>query len=133
MSRGISTSEVLTVTLGHSPFAHTWAEVCWDGRIWHPVDFVVICYGKWMANARNVTASLRTEIEGQSEQLLGYYFGNLDPYRIYADPCLNKVLPIASSRLATNRDALAEAMAHVRHRLVVSVLTTEFHNVEDAS
>jgi hypothetical protein len=131
MSRGISTSEVLTVTLGHSPFSHTWAEVCWDGRIWRPVDFVVICYGKWMANARNVTASLRTELEGQSERLLKYYFGGLDPYRIYADPCLNRIPPFVPSGLETASRSLGEVMAHLRHRLVVSVLT-ESHNIEDA-
>jgi hypothetical protein len=120
MSRSTSPTEVVTVTLGHSLFSHTWAEVFLDGRGWFPIDFVVICYGKWRANRLNVSPALRADLVAESQELLDYYFGNVDPYRIYANTSMNRIPPVVAEGLSNQRGC-GELMIHVHHRLVCSL------------
>jgi GT2 family glycosyltransferase len=118
MSRSISTSEVLTVALGYSPFSHTWAEIYLNGRGWIPVEFAVIFYGKWRTNPLNVGPDLRAELAAHSEQFLDYYFGCLDPYRIHGSTAANRLPTVL------DLDAIGERRipdAAVRHRLRCSL------------
>ncbi len=124
MARSTSDSEVVTVGIAHSLFSHTWAEVYLDGRGWCGVDFVVTCYGKWQTNSFSVGGELRSALAVESERLLEYYFGNVDPYRIYASSCANMIPPLMAGRSGRNRRVRDELMVHMHHRLACVISTS---------
>jgi hypothetical protein len=117
MARRLSDSELVTFGLGHSLFSHTWAEVYLECRGWFAVDFVVMCYGKWQATSLNVSRDLRFALESESERLLDYYFGNVDPYRIYASKWANRIPALMAGKSGRERTRRDELMAHMYHRL----------------
>lgn len=74
-----------SVTIGHSPFLHVWAEIYISDEGWVPVDFAGEPYTNRCLSALNVAdPQLREDILRETKDFDEYYFGTLDPYRIYA-------------------------------------------------
>jgi hypothetical protein len=120
MGRPNSGWETITISRGYSPFVHTWAEVYLEQRGWVPVDFIVMGYCERQANDINVDLDLRSELTAQSPVLTEYYFGNLDPYRVYANRYHNRIPPLMSAR-AENFRVPREFLLHLHHRLSCSL------------
>jgi glycosyltransferase involved in cell wall biosynthesis len=121
MTRSTSASDLMTITTGHSPFAHTWAEVYLENRGWFPIDLVVMGYGEWQLTPFNVRPDIRAEIASQASQLLKYYFGCIDPYRIYAHPFANKMNAITVRGSTKTRHLIQQLLVCVRHSLMCSI------------
>jgi glycosyltransferase involved in cell wall biosynthesis len=120
MMRGISDAKVATVASGYSPFAHTWAEIYLDGRGWLPVEFLAMGYGEWRMTNPCLSTQLRAEMASQAPGLVNYYFGGVDPYRIYSHSFANKVASISVSGSSKNHKYQDALLAHMRHRLTCS-------------
>jgi GT2 family glycosyltransferase len=121
MSRELASAEIVTITKEYSPFVHTWAEVYIDGRGWLPVEFLVMGYGRWAATPTNVDSALRAEMCAQTPQLTEYYFGNIDPYRVYTSEYANKIPPIVACGLHEHMEVYRGLSRHFDHRIVYSV------------
>jgi glycosyltransferase involved in cell wall biosynthesis len=103
-----------------SPFAHTWAEFHVPGRGWLPVEFTGWALEAHQLTPRNVAdpqvrAQLTREGRFYNHE---YYFGHLDPLRIYADALCSKVPTYPVARGATSWKPLTPTTALTRHRLV---------------
>jgi|SRR5579875_343639 len=105
MSRAVGHNRVQTIHREYSPFSHTWAEVYLAGRGWAPVDFLAMQHGQWAATEHNVDPALREEMNRDTPNLVKYYFGNLDPYRIFAGPFANRMPCLLMLEGATAREA----------------------------
>jgi hypothetical protein len=121
MLQHASGSELKTVGRGYSPFSHTWAEVNLDNWGWCPVELIVMGYGEWMLTAFNVGRDLRCEMVAQTPELADYYFGSIDPYRVYTSGWANRIPPIAVVDNADRRRDYRELLVHVHHRLTCSI------------
>jgi hypothetical protein len=121
MLQHASGSELMTVGRGYSPFSHTWAEVNLDNWGWCPVELIVMGYGEWMLTAFNVGRDLRCEMVAQTPELADYYFGSIDPYRVYTSGWANRIPPIAVVDNADRRRDYRELLVHVHHRLTCSI------------
>jgi glycosyltransferase involved in cell wall biosynthesis len=96
-----------TKTVEFSPFAHTWAECYLASEGWIPVEFVGWGQGKRAVNARNVTdAALRGTLISETDFYDDYYFGSLDPYRVYG--------PVSANRIHTRLELKSGAGARPR-------------------
>jgi glycosyltransferase involved in cell wall biosynthesis len=125
MLRNTSRSDIVTIAREYSPFAHTWAEVCLDSWGWVPVELVVMGYGDWQLTASNVTSELRSEMVAHTPELAQYYFGSIDPYRVYTSSYANKVPPIVVQGSVENHCLFQELLVHINHRLTCSISSTE--------
>jgi GT2 family glycosyltransferase len=117
MTQHTSESDLVTVGRGHSPFSHTWVEVNVDDWGWCPVDLIIMGYGEWQLTPFNVGDDLRCEMVARSPALTDYYFGSIDPYRVYSSGWANKIPPIAIVAAAERERNHRELLVHVHHRL----------------
>ncbi|MFZ6028859.1 MAG: glycosyltransferase [Chloroflexota bacterium] len=84
---------VRTAGRGHTPLNHTWAEFYAPARGWLPVDFSAGDMGRRILTAVNVIdEALRAEVIAETRKYDEYYFGQLDPFRLYASAQTNKAL-----------------------------------------
>ena len=108
---------VLTADRGHTLFNHTWAEVYTPNRGWVPVDFSA-SLGKRILTAVNVgDEALRAEATHNSQAYDDYYFGHMDPFRLYAGAQINKLItcPVVPG---LERNAMKRLILDTRHRLI---------------
>lgn len=110
-----------TRTRGVSPFSHIWAEFHSPKRGWVPVDFIGWGYGRRLMTAHNVTdQDLRAELDRDTTLYDSYYFGHLDPFRVYAGEAVRKTL-LYSFELGNGKKAPAtfrqQLMARTSHLL----------------
>ncbi len=68
---------------GH-PLSHVWAEVFLGEEGWLPMDFFGADSGRRMMTLANVRdPAARQRLRAWSPRLDDYYFGSVDPYRLY--------------------------------------------------
>jgi GT2 family glycosyltransferase len=121
MERSVSKSDIETVRREHSPFAHTWAEVYFEDGGWRPVELIAVDCNRWGLTPFNVGAELRAAITSQAPQRVEYYFGSVDPYRVYTHHYANKIAPLTVEAANSNRRLFNELLTCVTHRITCSV------------
>ncbi len=114
-----------------SALAHTWAEFYTPLQGWVPVEFSATSFGKHVLTATNVKSkALRDQMDRETNLYSNYYFGNMDPFRIYTSEQASQVptYPLVKSKMAP--DALKMLVLQTRHRLVCDVSgTAEFSDL----
>ena len=112
---------VETIDIGYSPFIHTWAECFIQDKGWLPVEFVGWSWGDRILKTYHITdPALRTELEEDRSLYDNFFFGNLDPYRLYAAPDVNRCLtyPVLPFPLQVLQPAiLINTVHHIQCRL----------------
>jgi len=112
-----------TRTRGFSPFVHVWAEFYIRSGRWIPVDFVGWGYGRRLLTSHNVKdPHLRSEMMEDTALYDRYYFGCLDPFRIYSAPAANKAPfyvfnPSIKEQGAGQSRYLQTVLSHTHHLL----------------
>ncbi|MFZ6030189.1 MAG: glycosyltransferase [Chloroflexota bacterium] len=102
---------------GYSALNHTWAEFYTPRHGWLPVDFSVADFGRRTLTAVNVTDELlRARLVQETALFDGYYFGRLDPFRIYANAQANK-LPTCPVVPRLPAETLRRLILQTRHSL----------------
>jgi GT2 family glycosyltransferase len=122
MVRRGATGKIDTVTLEYSPFAHTWAEVQLEGRDWCPVDFMVMRYSKREVTPYNVGRETEAELQEQTPRLVDYYFGNIDPYRIYTNSYANRISPISIAKGRVDPVSYGVMLSQLQYHLSCSIV-----------
>jgi hypothetical protein len=117
MVREVSDCETETISREYSPFAHTWSEVYLEPGGWYPVEFIAMRYGQWETTSSNVTEGLRAEMAAQTPQLIRYYCGNVDPYRVYANSYANRIPPVSLGGSQKSEGRSRDLLSRVQHRL----------------
>ena len=110
---------------GYTLLNHTWAEFYTPTRGWIPVDLAA-SLGQRVLTAVNVQdESMRAEVIHDSQKYDDYYFGHIDPFRLYSSAEVNKVI---TCPIAPNLDpvALKQLIFHTHHQL-----TCKFHLTEE--
>ena len=113
-----------TVVTGraYNILTHTWAEFYTPQHGWIPVEFSAADLGRHILTAVNVDDEhLRNQLMRETDLYSAYYFGNLDPFRIYSGEQAGQVptYPLVKSKMA--QDALKMLVLQTRHRLVCDV------------
>ena len=112
-----------TVVTGRSYniLTHTWAEFYSPRYGWVPVEFAAADFGRHLLTALNVEdESLRAQMVRETDLYSGYYFGNMDLFRIYSGEQVSQpTYPLIKSKLPP--EALKMLMLQTRHRLVCDV------------
>lgn len=104
---------------GYSVMSHTWAEFYAPPYGWTPVEFAASGYGRRVLTAANVADDdLRQRLRDETAFFDDYYFGNLDPFRVYASPQVNRVVTYPLFKARMERAALKVLMWQTRHRVV---------------
>lgn len=108
---------LLITARGYSVLNHTWAEFYTPKNGWLPVDFSVAGFGRRILTAVNVTdEALRTQLVQETELFDGYYFGAIDPFRIYASEQANR-LPTCPVVPKLPAETLQQVILQTRHSL----------------
>jgi len=98
---------VETCTRGVSPFSHIWAEFYSPKQGWVPVDFIGWGYGRRLMTAHNITdQALQTDLDRSTALYDDYYFGHVDPFRIYTGEAVRKT-PLYTFELGKGKKAPA--------------------------
>ncbi|HLF28783.1 MAG TPA: glycosyltransferase [Anaerolineae bacterium] len=106
---------------------HTWAEFYTPTHGWAPVDFTANDLGRRILSPVNVTdARLRAQIARETEVYDDYYFGNLDPFRLYTTAQANQLptYPIVKSKI--DPETFQRLITQTRHSL-----TCDFYPVDE--
>jgi len=117
--------EMMMDNRGYTLLNHTWAEFYTPTRGWIPVDLAA-SLGQRVLTAVNVQdESMRAEVIHDSQKYDDYYFGHIDPFRLYSSAEVNKVI---TCPIAPNLDpvALKQLIFHTHHQL-----TCKFHLTEE--
>ncbi len=122
-----------TVVTGraHNILTHTWAEFYTPQHGWVPVEFIAVSFGRHILTATNVEDErLREQLTRETGLYDAYYFGNIDPFRIYGNQQAGWApnYPLVKSKMT--QDALKMLSLQTRHRLVCDVSgTAEFSDL----
>lgn len=104
------------------PLAHTWAEYHISGHGWRPVDLCGCLCARWsLAGLRMPRPDLREESAIRNFSGREYYFGNLDPYRLYCGDDLNES-PLTVECFDTRSPSSRSRPKFVTHSLTVQLL-----------
>jgi transglutaminase-like putative cysteine protease len=83
---------VMAMSCGYDELIHTWAEFYSPSHGWLPVEFDANDFGQRVLTAANVADDqLRRQWVRETKMYDDYYFGNLDPFRVYASSQANQV------------------------------------------
>jgi sterol 3beta-glucosyltransferase len=120
----VSDTPQRTIVTGraYNILTHTWAEFYTPQHGWMPVEFSAADLGRHIMTATNVEDEhLREQLIRETDQYSAYYFGNLDPFRIYSSEQAGQVpnYPLVKSKMTS--DALKNLLLQTRHRLVCDV------------
>ncbi len=110
-----------TVVTGriYNILTHTWAEFYTPQYGWMPVEFSAADFGRHILTATNVTDQyLREQLIRETDPYSDYYFGNLDPFRIYSGQQTGQVITYPLVKTKMPSDALKSLLLETRHRLV---------------
>ncbi len=111
--RTVATGRIFNV------LTHTWAEFYSPTAGWTPVDFATNDLGRRILTPVNITeVSLRAQITRETEGYDAYYFGNLDPFRIYTTAEANQspTYPVIKSKL--DPELFRRLITQTHHRLI---------------
>lgn len=113
---------------GYSLFTHTWAEFYTPTRGWTPLDLTIAyCLGRRILTPLNVRDErLRAQLIAETPGYDDYYFGHVDPFRVYTDERANKVPTFPVARTEAGWKSLGAVIAQTRHSLVC-----EFNPIQD--
>jgi len=105
---------------GYSLFTHTWAEFYTPTRGWTPLDLTIAyCLGRRILTPLNVTDErLRAQLIEETASYDDYYFGQVDPFRVYTDERANKVPTFPVARTEAGWKSLGAIIAQTRHSLI---------------
>jgi hypothetical protein len=102
-----------------TPFAHTWPEFWSEASGWVPVDLQTVGHDEQAFNEVSFPdPELRQARLAEGPPYAAYFFGNLDPYRIYSTPWANK-LPTITVRSPDGGWRAVGPDVRVRHRLTL--------------
>ncbi len=105
------------------PLIHIWAEVFLGAAGWTPLDFLGADSGSRMMTPVNVRdAAMRARLKDWTPRLDRYYFGNVDPYRIYFGATPKSLSGIPSGIAGDDLDAIWHVAWGTRHTLRTRLL-----------
>lgn len=102
---------------GH-PLFHVWAEVFLGREGWMPMDFLGADSGRRSMTPRNVRdAALRARLHDWTPRLEDYYFGHVDPYRLYFGATPKALSGIPRGVAGADLDSIWRVAWGTRHTL----------------
>lgn len=109
-----------------SPFAHSWAEFFAVERgLWLPVELLALSHDERTASERTFPdRDLRAQFVADGERYARYYFGQVDPLRIYTSAPAGRVPALVHGTGERSRDA-RRPRPSLRHALRVTAARVE--------
>lgn len=110
--------QTLTSNRSYNPFMHTWAEFYDHHQGWLPVDFFGAGLGSRILTTKNILdESVRRQVIADTPVFDKYYFGNLDPFRIYASERANKLPTYPIITACKDPEAIIQVLWQTHHQL----------------
>ncbi len=111
---------------GYSPFNHTWAEFYSPSHGWTALDLTLAySLGRRLLTPSNIPdEQLRAQLIAETAFYDDYYFGRVDPFRVYADERANKVPTYPILHTGAGWKSPSTVIAQTRHRLVCEFYPT---------